>query len=198
MVKNKSTPEEYEKYRRSIDTSIENLDHLISQTLVLSRYSRTMNINQFSESKLAEIIANEVEQLSLEHANLTLNFNVDEKLKEHIFFVDCRALLRALNNLMTNASRYANSTIKVSLLSEDNNALLIVEDDGPGINPEHREKIFQPFIQLENIQRDISHGHGLGLAIVEQVALWHKGNVVVTKSGIGGAKFELRWPLQFG
>jgi two-component system sensor histidine kinase RstB len=188
------TVEQRQKYRHSINTSIDDLDHLISQTLVLSRYSRTMDISHFSECKLAEKISNEIELFRLEHTQLSINFETCTELSERLLWVDSRALLRALNNLLSNASRYAETSIKISLNRARKDCVLTVEDDGPGINQQQWEKIFQPFAQLENIQRGNLGGHGLGLAIVQQIALWHKGHVNVTHSTLGGAKFEIRWP----
>ena len=187
--------QEQQKYRHSISTSIDDLDHLINQTLVLSRYSRAMDITHFSECKLAGKITDEIEQFRLEHSTLSVDFERDNDLAEYQFFVDHRALLRALNNLLSNASRYANTKVKVALSTDQQDCVLTVEDDGPGINKEQWEKIFQPFAQLENVQRDSASGHGLGLAIVQQIALWHKGQVHITHSSLGGAKFEIRWPL---
>ena len=54
---------------------------------------------------------------------------------------------RVLDNLLNNALRYCHSTVETSLLLSGNRATLIVEDDGPGIAPENREHIFEPFVR---------------------------------------------------
>jgi two-component system sensor histidine kinase RstB len=112
--------------------------------------------------------------------------------------IDQRALLRAVNNLVSNAERYAKTTLKVSFFKELEDYVLWVEDDGPGVPDAESETIFLAFKQLDNAQREISKEHGLGLAIVKQIAHWHNGSATVTRSQLGGAKFELKWPINRG
>ncbi len=188
------TKAEKQKYRRSINNSINDLDHLISQTLVLSRYSRAKDITHFTHCKLAETMTQEIAHFCQENPALSVEFKLETQLAHSLFLVDERAVIRAFNNLLSNASRYANTKIKVSLCKEHQDYILTVEDDGPGIEKVQWEKIFQPFVQLENQQRDTSCGHGLGLAIVQQIAHWHKGQVTIAQSNLKGAKFEIRWP----
>lgn len=187
---------EAEEYRHSINTSIDELDHLINQTLILSRYNRGTDLRQFSLCLLGDKISREITLFAQEHSNLELSFIQDPQLKNLSLFVDARAMIRALNNLLANAGRYAASEIRVSLARQQGTCLLTVEDDGPGIKTEEREKIFQPFAQLENQQRDTACGHGLGLAIVRKIAAWHKGEVYVADAAQGGAKFVLQWPIE--
>jgi two-component system sensor histidine kinase RstB len=190
------TKEEKQRYRLSISNSIDDLDHLINQTLVLSRYSQAMDISHFSECDLINIISEELQYYKLEHPTLTISFNDEQNLEGQPFFVDNQGMLRALNNLLSNASRYAQSRISVSFTVSEDNYALIVEDDGLGINEQKWEEVFQPFTQLESTQRGASSGHGLGLAIVQQIAIWHKGEVTINKSSLGGAKFIVSWPVK--
>jgi two-component system sensor histidine kinase RstB len=84
----------------------------------------------------------------------------------------------------------------VRLSLDQANCLLMVEDDGPGIPEEDRDRVFEPFKQLNNDQREMSKEHGLGLAIVHQIVQWHQGQVWVQQSDMGGAQFCVRWPLR--
>jgi len=192
------TAKQKQKYKHSINSSIDDLDHLINQTLVLSRYSRVMDINHFSQCLLAQKITAEIEQFNLKESQISIQFDIDDSLKNRHLLVDSRALIRALNNLLSNACRYTQSIIQVSLCESDTHCLLSIEDDGPGIAEAQWEKIFEPFAQLDNAQRNAGNGHGLGLAIAKQIALWHKGDISISHSRLGGAKFEIRWPMQLG
>ena len=103
-----------------------------------------------------------------------------------------RYMSRALLNLVQNAVRYASRLVHVSLAARADGAYeLIVDDDGPGIPARDRDKIFEPFIRLDE-SRD--RGAGLGLAIVQRVAAAHHGDISVHGSPLGGARFILRWP----
>ena len=185
-----------QQYKKTINSSIDDLDHLINQTLLLSRYSRGIDITHFSACNVATKLNEEINHFRLENLVHKVHFEVDATLLERVIVVDYRALLRALNNLLNNATVYAKNTIKISFYLADGHYILSVEDDGPGIPESQWLDIFQPFTQLNNKQRDGSKGHGLGLAIVQQIALWHKGKTTVDQSTLGGAAFLIKWPQQ--
>ena len=106
-----------------------------------------------------------------------------------------RYMSRALLNLVQNAVRYASRLVHVSLAARADGAYeLIVDDDGPGIPARDRDKIFEPFIRLDESRDRGTGGAGLGLAIVQRVAAAHHGDISVHGSPLGGARFILRWP----
>ena len=100
------------------------------------------------------------------------------------------ALQLALNNLLCNALRHARSTVQLSAERSDGWLVLAVDDDGPGVDAALRERIFQPYVQLQQH----SHGFGLGLAIVRVIAEKHRGHADVVDSALGGARFRLLLP----
>ncbi|MDT8825043.1 ATP-binding protein [Vibrio vulnificus] len=183
-----------EKYQRALHTSIDDLDHLINQNLLLSRYNRIADITHFSPCCFASELLKEIDDFKLQHPDLDIQFYCSPELKQHRMFIDNKGLMRAVKNLLTNASRFAQSTIIVSFKYSDSAFHITVEDDGQGVPNEHAERIFEPFTQLDNQERSSEKGHGLGLAIVKQIMLWHKGNAKVVSSTLGGAAFELQWP----
>ena len=71
---------------------------------------------------------------------------------------------------------------------------LTVDDDGGGIPQADRERVFEPFIRLDESRDRGTGGAGLGLAIVQRVAANHGGTIEVRDSPLGGARFVLRWP----
>ncbi|WZB60661.1 ATP-binding protein [Achromobacter xylosoxidans] len=105
-----------------------------------------------------------------------------------------RYMTRALLNLLQNAIRYAGGNIRVSLVSPaPREYVLMVDDDGPGIPLADRERIFEPFIRLDESRDRGTGGTGLGLAIVSRVARWHNGTIEVVDSPLGGARFIISW-----
>lgn len=107
---------------------------------------------------------------------------------------DPRLLERALHNLLQNADRFARTGINLSLVANPTEIKVVVEDDGPGIPEEDREKIFEPFVRLDSSRNREFGGYGLGLAIVRQIARCHKGKIIARTSFSGGAAFEMSWP----
>ncbi len=75
-------------------------------------------------------------------------------------------------------------------------ATLIVEDDGPGIAPEERQRVFEPFVRLDPSRDRATGGCGLGLAIVHSIARCaFGGEVLCSQSELGGAQFTFNWPI---
>lgn len=185
-----------DKYRQIATRSLDNLDHLINQTLLLSRYNRIADISQFSPVNLYQRLESEIEDFQHQHSQLAVRFSSPSSLKAQTVLIDERGLVRALNNLLANAARFAQQTITVSYLRSGSDLLLIVEDDGIGVEQSMRDKIFEPFTQLDNQERASEKGHGLGLAIVKQIAVWHGGDASVEESKLGGARLTVRWPIR--
>ncbi|WP_104401761.1 ATP-binding protein [Vibrio penaeicida] len=194
MLNDDITKEQREKYNNIVEKSIDDLDHLINQTLILSRYSRRVpNAKQIVPCVLEPILRAEIHHFQLEHSDLQVEFNCSSLLEEEEIMVDQRAMVRAMNNLLSNAARFAKSTIVVTLERHPKTWQLTIEDDGVGIPLELWDSIFDPFTQVDNEERDTTTGHGLGLAIVKQIAIWHEGDVHISQSSLGGAKFTLSW-----
>ena len=78
---------------------------------------------------------------------------------------------------------------------EGSQASLIVEDDGPGIAPDERSRVFEPFVRLDPSRDRATGGCGLGLAIVHSIAQAMSGEVKCEESDAGGARFCFQWPV---
>ncbi len=104
-------------------------------------------------------------------------------------------LARLLTNLLDNAERHAESTIEVTVREQDGLAVLEVLDDGAGIAPEQREKVFQRFVRLEASRSRDAGGSGLGLPIAREIAHAHNGSLTIEDSD-RGARFVLQMPVR--
>ncbi|MFF9477347.1 ATP-binding protein [Streptomyces sp. NPDC014733] len=98
---------------------------------------------------------------------------------------------RVLGNLLDNAQRHATAAVRVAVVREGAEAVLRVEDDGPGVPPGDRERIFERFVRLDDARARDDGGAGLGLAIARDVAERHGGSLRVRE----GSVFELRLPV---
>ena len=108
---------------------------------------------------------------------------------------DEASLRRVARNLLENATRSAMRRVVVSLTAADGVARLRIDDDGPGIPPADRERVFERFVRLDEARARGSGGVGLGLAIVSEVVRQHGGSVAVLEAPIGGARLEVELPL---
>ncbi|KAF0866367.1 ATP-binding protein [Pseudomonas sp. LD120] len=107
--------------------------------------------------------------------------------------IEPRFMARAVINLLRNAIRYADRRVEVSLVPLEQGYEVRVNDDGPGVPVDGREKIFEPFSRLDASRDRRTGGFGLGLALVRRVSQWHGGMVEVVDSEWGGASFRLTW-----
>jgi signal transduction histidine kinase len=107
---------------------------------------------------------------------------------------DREKLRRLVRNLTDNAVRHAHGTVALALREMDGEVVLTVEDDGEGVPPEERERIFERFVRLDQARDRDGGGSGIGLAIVWEVAALHRGSVAVSDGDLGGARFEVRLP----
>lgn len=98
-----------------------------------------------------------------------------------------------LSNLLRNACRYARGQIVVSVLASRSTVRVVVDDDGPGIAPEHREQVFDRFYRVSGSRARSSGGTGLGLAMVAEAVRRRGGRVRVGESPDGGARFQVVW-----
>lgn len=179
-----------EKTIEALEGDVEELNTLVDEVLTYGKLeSGSLNLN-FGESSIASIVNTILQQnrLLLQHLHVKVDISSDDQA-----LIDEHHLSRAIQNLVLNAAKYAASEIVITLTRDDARWQLDIEDDGPGIAFEDRDKVFIPFERLDNSRTRASGGYGLGLAIVQRIAFWHGGAVLIDASESGGAKFSLIW-----
>jgi signal transduction histidine kinase len=107
-------------------------------------------------------------------------------------------LTRVVRNLVGNAERHADRRVRLELRMLDGQAELVVVDDGSGIPPADRERVFQRFTRLDEDRGRRRGGAGLGLAIAREVVRAHGGAIWVTDAPGGGARLVVRLPRDSG
>jgi two-component system sensor histidine kinase KdpD len=120
---------------------------------------------------------------------------MDRRIPADLPFIQSDPILlhHILGNLLRNALRHARSSVCISAWRGDGGIMLSVDDDGPGVSPKDRGRIFEPFVHIE-AETDTSTT-GLGLAIVKGFADVMGVEVEVGDSVSGGASFRLRLPV---
>lgn len=111
-------------------------------------------------------------------------------------WADSGALRRVLGNLLDNAVRYAGSRVTVAVTTVGpESVLLTVTDDGPGVPPADRDRVFDRFTRLADSRDRDTGGSGLGLAIVRELVADHGGTVTLTDAVPTGLRVEVRLPV---
>ena len=120
---------------------------------------------------------------------------VERRLGRLIVEGDREQLRVVIDNLFTNAIKYSpeGGRIELALQRDRGDILFIIQDEGPGIDPEERERVFDAFYQGRSSGKPFFNGSGLGLAIVQEYVKANGGQVAAADSP-RGARFELRFP----
>ena len=105
-----------------------------------------------------------------------------------------QALINLVHNAIKFSPRRATTTIRVER-AENDSAAISVQDEGPGIAPEHAGRIFDRFYRVDSGRSREAGGSGLGLAIVQWVILAHNGTVAVSSAPGGGSVFRITLPV---
>lgn len=188
-------PDEESRERRqlAIDEDLDEIDELVRELQFFNQMDAAAGLRR-EDCDLAEIVrgvAGKVQPLRPELAIVVASEG------PCLASVDRRACARAVQNLLTNALRFARGRVVVRCATApDGQARLVeVSDDGPGVPAEQRQRILEPFARADDARDKQSGGAGIGLAIVERALRAHGGSVEVGEAELGGARFTLRWPL---
>ena len=173
--------------RKEISRNIAELDQLIDEILLSSRLdARASDIGTIEQVDLTGLAAEECARARAELVEVN---------QGQAIVVDGvpRLLRRAIRNLLENARRYSDGPASVELVREGAHAVVRVGDQGPGVPPSERERIFEPFYRLPGAS-ERHGGVGLGLALVRSIATRHHGSVHCEDQPGGGAVFILSVP----
>ncbi|MEO7242521.1 MAG: ATP-binding protein [Variovorax sp.] len=181
------------KARAEISRNIVELDQLVDEILLSSRLDASeVDIGMLEPVDLTGLAA---EECARSGADLNVAAGSDGSALNVTGVA--RLLRRALRNLLENARRYGAGDVSVELSADDHQALVRVNDRGPGVPEPLRERIFEPFYRLPGASEK-NGGVGLGLALVQSIARRHGGSVRCEARAGGGASFVIALPREAG
>ncbi len=188
-----------------LEQGVERATRLIEQLLTAARTGPGENVQQMQAVDLGELarqaVADVWPQAEARRTAIALDApdapGAPGAPDKAIVTGDADALRILLRNLLDNAIRYTpeGGQVDVSVARQQEALLLAVDDSGPGIPPDERERAFQRFYRGQREAGD-GIGSGLGLAIVAGIAARHGAAVALLDSALGGLRVELRFPLQ--
>jgi signal transduction histidine kinase len=165
------------------------LEDLTRDLRILTR-SRSMQVAAALPVELSEVVAAEVALRRPEHG---IRYRT-ELATAHVS-ADPDAVVRVLRNLFDNAERHAVAEIHVVLSQDGNDVALSVVNDGPVIPGDELERIFEPFMRLDEARSLDAGGTGLGLAIARSIMTALGGSIVAVAVG-HGAEFRANFPAR--
>jgi signal transduction histidine kinase len=182
------------RYAAEIATDVDELEALVTESLTYARFDRGAPEIDWKPQALESWLRQVARKALQGHRRIELRFTSRLPNPDPTVYLEPRYMARAVGNLIQNAAKHTDRLVEIVLEADDACCCIHVDDDGEGIPPADRERVFEPFTRLDSSRSRNSGGHGLGLAIVRRVIDWHGGTVQVSESPLGGARLTLCWP----
>ena len=189
------------EHRPDVDALIENtseeaqrMQRLVDDLLLLARQGQSEQL-PLGDDGLVDLV--DLDDLALVEAHRTRKTDIEiaaTTLDEARVRGDAHELSRVIGNLIDNAVRHADHRVTIAVVSDDTNTELHVDDDGPGVPPQDRMRIFERFTRADDARSRDKGGSGLGLSIVHELVSKHHGTTTVGDSPLGGARFTVTLP----
>ena len=175
-----------EQQNESLDQVIQGVDrttHLVEQLLTLARLEPELLVNDFTEVDISAVIVEECSLLSPLAIEKDIDISFDEADAGPINGHES-SLRLLIRNLLINAITYtpAEGKVSIRLCKQGQHTVLVVEDSGPGISEEDRERVTERFYRVNNHQ---APGCGIGLSIVDRVVQMHHGSMKLGQADSG-------------
>jgi len=190
-------PKEYEKSLKSIQKQSYQIELIVKQLLLLTKYSKENIQDSFENCSLDSILMNTVDkfQLKLKEKNIKLHL---EKLEPINMNANFTLIDSIFVNLIDNAIKYTpkNKNITISLYQDDK-IHFVITDEGIGIKNEHLSKITQRFYRVDSSRNKKVDGFGLGLSIVKNGILMHEGSLDIQSTETDGTTVTVLFPANY-
>ncbi|MGA7162006.1 MAG: sensor histidine kinase KdpD [Bacteroidota bacterium] len=197
LMKNsaKQGPTPADEHTREIRIAAERLNRLVANLLDMSRLESGMIQPKMDWCDIHDLINAAVKGLDRELSRRSVIVEVQEDVP--LVKLDFGLVEQALTNLIHNAAVHTpeGSSITVEAKVEENECVITVADNGPGLAKDDLHKVFEKFYRAEGMK---SGGSGLGLTIAKGFAEAHKGTLTAKNRDSGGAEFTLKIPLNAG
>jgi two-component system phosphate regulon sensor histidine kinase PhoR len=194
----KDDPAVRDRFLQTIEKHADRLTYLIEDLLTLSQLESGRLALNLRATQLREVGLRVID--SLEARARLKEVTLENQIPADLFAqADGERLEQVLFNLVDNAIKYGRSGGRVVLQGEhlaDSRARISVQDDGPGIPPEARERVFERFYRLDKARSREQGGTGLGLAIVKHIIQRHGGEVGVQSEVGQGSTFFFTLPAK--
>ena len=168
--------------KMSVD--IDEMEKMLNDYLQFAKTQLSEETTKIDLNELINTLCKEID-----NKNLTVDSNATVILQGRY-----QSLKRCFQNIIQNGLTYAKK-IKVSLQKSSNRAIIVFEDDGPGIPQDQYKNVFKPFFRLDKSRSLNKSGVGLGLAIVEDIVNSHGGNIQLSKSQYNGLLVKISLPF---
>ena len=177
----------------SLASYLDELNTLTSTVLTYSKIRHGANSENIGRIDFGQLVQDRCSKLKALYADKTVSYEKREccYLTGDVFYLQVM-----LDNIISNALKYASNHIDIDVSQHAGEVYLTVSDDGPGIALNDREQVFLPFYRADKSRTRDTGGVGLGLAMVETVVHQFGGKILLSESSAGGLCLSVTLPAQ--
>ena len=193
--KNMGNDVEQRKHLNRCETEVDRLDEMIADVLTLSRLEHNQTAFATDDIDLSTLVTQVVNDC--QYFATSKGVTIALKAQAHcVLLADNKLLSSAISNVVNNAVKYSlNDKVVTGELSQQNEQIMLsVSDQGPGVPNEMIAKLFTPFFRVADARDRSSGGTGLGLAIAQQAIIFHQGEIIAQNQESSGLKVIITLP----
>ena len=173
-----------EELSKKMSLDIDEMEKMLNEYL---QFTSSSYLEKDENFDISELIENTISKYN--------NNNISKNLIPRIYMNGRKNLIqRSLNNIIDNSIKYADK-ISLEIYKSDNNIVINIDDDGPGIPENQHQNVFKPFYKLNKSRGDSKSSVGLGLSISSDIIKSHGGNIILEKSHLNGLRVKVFLPL---
>ena len=169
---------------KKLSSDVQEMEKMLNEYL---QFANSRSVEKTETINITELVEETLKKYD--------NQNITAELSKGIYINGRKNLIqRCLNNLIDNAIKYA-TKLHVQLNKSENNIIIMLDDDGPGIPEDEYNNVFKPFYKINKSRGDSKSSVGLGLSIASDVIRSHGGNIKLEKSPENGLRIKIFFPF---
>ncbi len=173
-----------EQISKKLSDDVQEMEKMLNEYLQFASAGSAEKSEKFNLSDLIKNIIKKYE-----------NHNITSEINESIVMHGRKNLItRCINNLIENSIKYAKK-VHIQLSKTNNNNIIIIDDNGPGIDEKEYDNVFKPFYKIDKSRGGAKSSVGLGLSIASDIVRSHGGNIILEKSPHEGLRVKVFFPF---
>tara|TARA_B110000444_G_C18274948_1_gene338072 strand:- start:6 stop:521 length:516 start_codon:yes stop_codon:yes gene_type:complete len=169
---------------KKMSLDIDEMEKMLNEYL---QFTSSNHLEKNETFDISELIDNIIDRYK--------NYYISKKIIPRVYMSGRKNLIqRSLNNIIGNALKFSKK-INLQLSKKNDNILIIIDDDGPGIPENEYENVFKPFYKIDKSRGGSKSSVGLGLSIASDTIKSHGGNILLEKSPLNGLRVKIFLPL---
>jgi len=194
------SPERTQEYLGIAGQELNRLSLLVDKVLRLSMFENREVELKCEPFNFAELLQEVIRSMQLQFEKCGAEVIVQMKGIDFTVDADRMHITSVVYNLLDNAIKYSKEkpVIKINATADKDEIVLSIADNGIGIDPEYKDKIFDKFFRVPHGDKHNVKGYGLGLSYAAHILLRHNGSIEAVSDGRNGTEFIIKLPRRHG